>query len=365
MAFSAKHLRSLVEVAVNNSASDIHIRTDEPPCLRMRGELVPIQTKDFKLTDVLDLAKIIIGAAPEKEISIKEINELDGSHNIQGICRLRYNIFAYNEKIGIILRIINSQIPTIESLGFSSIIKKIALQQRGLVLVTGATGSGKSTTLAAMINYINRKKNAHILTIEDPIEYVYTQNQSRITQREIGIDTPSFGQALRAALRQDPDIILIGEMRDRETISIALKAAETGHLVLSTVHTTDAIRTVGRIVSMFPEGEQEDVRNRLADNLYATISQRMLAGIEKGSVCIAQEIMITNPGIKECIEGKEDIHRISTILSQGKGTSGNQSQTFDQHLMDLYQDGKISKKTATDAATSESNFIQKLLIETE
>ena len=281
MAFSAKHLRSLTEVAVNHAASDIHIRTGEPPCLRIRGDLVPIQTKDFKLKDIIDLAKILVGIDAEKDISVEDLNEVDGSYEIEGICRLRYNIFGYTQRMGIVLRIINSVVPTIESLGFSSIIKKIALQPRGLILVTGATGSGKSTTLAAMISYINRKKHAHILTIEDPIEYVYTQDQSRITQREIGIDTISFANALRAALRQDPDIILIGEMRDKETISIALKAAETGHLVLSTVHTTDAIRTVGRVVSMFPEGEQEDVRKRLADNLYATISQRMLKGIRK------------------------------------------------------------------------------------
>ena len=363
MAFTAKHLKSLVEVAVNHGASDIHIRTDEPPCLRIRGDLIPIQTKNFKLKDVIDLAKILTNTDMEVEQPIDDLNEQDGSYEVEDICRLRFNSFIYNLKLGIILRIINSSVPTVESLGFSSIIKKIALQPRGLILVTGATGSGKSTTLAAMINYINRKKHSHIITIEDPIEYIYQQDQSRITQREIGIDTTSFGNALRAALRQDPDIILIGEMRDTETISIALKAAETGHLVLSTVHTTDAIRTVGRIVSMFPEGEQEDVRQRLADNLYATISQRMLKGTKKGSICIAQEIMITSPGVKECIQGKEDLARLATIISQGRGKSGNQSQTFDQHILDLYQAGKITKDIATAAATSESDFIQKLLIE--
>jgi twitching motility protein PilT len=363
MAFSAKHLKSLAEVAVDHTASDIHIRTGEPPCLRIRGELVPIQTKDFKIKDVLDLAKILSGIEPEKEITIEDINEVDGSFDIEGVCRLRYNLFGYNQRLGIVLRIIDSKVPTIEELGFTSIIKKIALQPRGLILVTGATGSGKSTTLAAMISYINRKKHAHILTIEDPIEYVYVQKKSRITQREIGIDTNSFSNALRAALRQDPDIILIGEMRDKETISIALKAAETGHLVLSTVHTTDAIRTVGRIVSMFPQGEQIEVAKRLADNLYATISQRMLKGLSKGKVCIAQEIMITSPGVKECIAGEENIHRLATIIAQGRGKSGNQSQTFDQHLMDLYSDGRITKETALEAATSQSDFMQKMLVE--
>jgi twitching motility protein PilT len=363
MAFSAKHLVSLAEVAVDHSASDIHIRTGEPPCLRIRGDLVTIQTKDFKLKDVMDLAKILTNMDADLEITINELNEQDGSYQIENVCRLRYNVFVYNQNLGIILRIINSNVPTIEALGFSSIIKKIALQPRGLVLVTGATGSGKSTTLAGMISYINRKKHSHIVTIEDPIEYLYKQDQSRITQREIGIDTPDFGSALRAALRQDPDIILIGEMRDTETVSTALKAAETGHLVLSTVHTTDAIRTIGRVISMFPEGEQDDVRNRLADNLYATISQRMLKGLKKGAVCIAQEIMITSPGVKECIQGDQNIHRLATIIAQGRGKSGNQSQTFDQHIMDLYQAGKIAKDTALGAATSGSDFMQKLLIE--
>ncbi|MBT7609141.1 MAG: PilT/PilU family type 4a pilus ATPase [Bacteriovoracaceae bacterium] len=363
MAFTVKHLNSLTEVAVNHSASDIHIRTDEPPCLRIRGDLVPIQTKDFKLKDVVDLAKILSKIDAEESVELTDLNEKDGSFEIENTCRLRFNIFVYNQQLGVILRIINSKVPTIESLGFSSIIKKIALQRRGLILVTGATGSGKSTTLAAMISYINRKRHTHIITIEDPVEYIYTQDQSRITQREIGIDTPSFASALRAALRQDPDIILIGEMRDKETISIALKAAETGHVVLSTVHTTDAVRTVGRIISMFPEGEQEDVRKRLADNLYATISQRMLKGIKKSTLCIAQEIMITSPGVKECIEGVQNIHRLSTIISKGRGKSGNQSQTFDQHIMDLYQADKISKEVALEAATSGADFIQKLLVE--
>ena len=363
MAFTRKHLKSLVKVAVENNASDIHIRTGETPCLRIRGDLVPVQTKNFGPNDVLDMARILGDMEPDENINPEQINELDGSHEIEGLCRVRFNFFIYNQRLGIVLRVIDSEVPDIDSLGFSSVIKKIALHRRGLVLVTGATGSGKSTTLAAMVNYINRKRHAHIITIEDPVEYVYKQDLSRITQREIGIDTPSFSSALRAALRQDPDIILIGEMRDTDTISIALKAAETGHLVLSTVHTTDAIRTIGRIVSMFPEGEQEDVRKRVADNLYATISQRMLKGIEKDSVCVAQEIMITSPGVKECIEGIEHIHRLSTIIAQGKGKSGNQSQTFDQHLMDLYQNHKITKEVALAACTSESNFIQKLLVE--
>jgi twitching motility protein PilT len=360
MAFQEKHLASLIKVGVDHGASDVHIRTNEPPCLRIRGDLVPVQTKNFTLEDVTDLARILTGKKLEK---FTDYNELDGSFDIEGLCRLRFNSFVYNKALGIILRIVKTEIPTFDQLGFSSTLKKIALSKRGLVLVTGATGSGKSTTLAAMINYINRKRYAHIVTIEDPIEYVHNQEYSRITQREIGVDTPNFNAALRAALRQDPDVILIGEMRDPETISIALKAAETGHLVLSTVHTTDAITTIGRIISMFSPDEQEDVRKRLAENLKATISQRMLKGNKKTNVVIAQEIMVNTPGIRECILGDEPISRINSIIMQGKGKESSGSQSFDQHIMELYQAGKISKEVATEAATSESDFIQKLLIE--
>lgn len=360
MAFQEKHLASLIKVGVDHGASDVHIRTNEPPCLRIRGDLIPVQTKNFTIEDVADLARILTGKKFEK---FTDYNELDGSFDIDGLCRLRFNSFVYNKALGIILRIVKTEIPTFDQLGFSSTLKKIALSKRGLVLVTGATGSGKSTTLAAMINYINRKRHAHIVTIEDPIEYVHNQEYSRITQREIGVDTPNFNAALRAALRQDPDVILIGEMRDPETISIALKAAETGHLVLSTVHTTDAITTIGRVISMFPPEEQEDVRKRLAENLKATISQRMLKGNKKTNIVIAQEIMVNTPGIRECILGDEPISRINSIIMQGKGKESSGSQSFDQHIMELYQAGKIGKEVATEAATSESDFIQKLLIE--
>jgi len=360
MAFQEKHLASLIKVGVDHGASDVHIRTGEPPCLRIRGDLVPVQTKDFSLEDVTDLARILTKKSLE---NYSDYNELDGSFDIPDLCRLRYNSFVYNKSLGIILKIVKTEVPSFDTLGFSSVLKKIALSKRGLVLVTGATGSGKSTTLAAMINYINKKRHAHIVTLEDPIEYVHKQEYSRITQREIGIDSPDFTSALRASLRQDPDVILIGEMRDAETISTALKAAETGHLVLSTVHTTDAIATIGRIISMFPPSEQEDVRKRLAENLKATISQRMLKGAKKSNIVIAQEIMVNTPGIRECILGHEPIARITSIIQQGKGKESSGSQSFDQHIMSLYQKGKISKEVATEAATRESDFIQKLLID--
>lgn len=361
MAFSEKNLHSLVKIAFDNGASDIHLRMNEAPCFRIRGDLVPVQTKPFLKDDIHDIVRLLLSDENLGE-DASRVNELDGAYEIKGVCRLRFNIFQFHRSIGIILRIVNYDVPTIRSLDLPRAISKISSVRRGLVLITGATGSGKSTTLAAMINEINESRSDHIVTVEDPIEYVHPQKQSRISQREIGKDTKDFISALRSALRQDPDVVLIGEMRDAETVSIALKAAETGHLVLSTVHTTNAVATVGRIISMFPPSEQEDVRKRLAENLYATVSQRMLKRVDKG-VVIAQEIMITNPGVKECIRGDEPLSRLYTIIAQGKNKSDSYSQTFDQHIFDLYQADIISKETALASVQSESDFLRQLELE--
>lgn len=361
MAFSEKNLRALIKVAMEHNASDIHIRTDETPCLRIKGSLVPVQTRSFSYEDVKDISEILFQSTKIQD-ELEDIAEIDGGHDFEDLCRVRFNFFRYNQKIGVILRLIKNQIPTIDELKISRAVKKISEQTRGLILVTGATGSGKSTTLAAMIDHINKNRSAHIVTIEDPLEYIHPQIKARVSQREIGADTQSFTTALRAALRQDPDIILIGEMRDAETISIALKAAETGHLVLSTVHTKDCISTIGRIISMFPKEEQFYVKKRLAEHLYSTISQRMLPGVGE-DVVIAQEIMVTGPGIKECIIGDEPLSRIPTILSQGKNDRGKQSQTFDQHILELYNDGVITKEVALESVTSQSDFTQRLLVE--
>jgi twitching motility protein PilT len=348
MAFNKQNLFSLIQVAVQHKASDVHIRQDEPPCLRIRGELVPIQTKPFSKQDLLEISAIILQKKSLVE-NMSKLMEHDGGFAIPKLCRIRYNFFRYNRKIGVILRIINEDIPSLESLNMPKAVKR-----------TGPTGSGKSTTLAAMIDYINVNEKCHIISVEDPIEYLHTQKTARITQREIGRDTLNFNDALRAALRQDPDVILIGEMRDPETVQIALKAAETGHVVYSTVHTTDVLSTIGRIISMFPPEEQEDVRKRLAINLNSVISQRMLRTSDKKNVVIAQEIMRTTPGIKECILGDEPLARIQDIIQEGKGKSGNGSQSFDQHVMDLFQSGRIDKETALASVSSESDFITKL-----
>ena len=362
MAFSKQNLVSLIQVAVQHKASDIHIRTGEVPCLRIRGELIPIQTKEFSIEDLLDISKIII-ADPEAKEKLDRLREYDGGFAIPGLCRIRFNYFKYNAKVGLIFRIVSEKIPSLKSLGLPAVLKKIAQHKRGLTLVTGPTGSGKSTTLAAMIDYINDTRHCHIVTVEDPIEYLHKQKKSRLTQREVGTDTDNFNNALRAALRQDPDVILIGEMRDPETVQIALKAAETGHAVFSTVHTTDALSTIGRIISMFPPEEQLDVRKRLSINLYSTVSQRMLKRTDKKGVVVAQEIMVTTPGVKDCISGEDPLERLNEIIAENFGSGGNGSQSFDQHIMWLFEHGMISKDEALANATSESDFMQKLQFE--
>ena len=361
MAFSLANLTSLVKVALQHNASDIHIRMKEPPCLRLRGELVPIQTKSFSKEDIIDICQIFFGHDPAFK-NIDKLKEYDGGYTIKDVCRLRFNFFHYHESLGIILRLVKGKIPTIEEIGVAPICKKIAEFKRGLVLVTGATGSGKSTTLAAMIDHINHVRASHIVTIEDPIEYVHPQIKSRISQREVGTDTASFNDGMRAALRQDPDIILIGEMRDPITVSTALKAAETGHLVLSTVHTTDATSTIGRLLGLFPPEEADDVRKRLSENLYSTISQRMLKGVQKGKVHIAQEIMITTPGVKDCILGKEPLARLHKIIEENHKAGGNGSQSFEQSVMALFDKGHITKEVAMSAVDSQADFMQKLLV---
>ena len=361
MAFTVKNIASLITVAIQHKASDIHIRTDEVPCLRIRGELIPIQTKIFTKEDIKDIVQILL-ADKESIESFNNKHEVDGAFHIPELCRLRYNIFSYFGNTGVVLRVINTKVPSLKELEMPSIIGRIAMQKRGMILVTGATGSGKSTTLAGMVDHINENRASHILTIEDPIEYLHPQKKSRISQREVGRDTEDFNSGLRAALRQDPDVISIGEMRDPITANIALKAAETGHVVFSTLHTTNTLTTIGRIISMFPTHEQPEVRKRLAENLYAIIGQRMLPG-KNGRVVIAQEIMVTSAGIRDCISGKDDLNRIPIIISQGQGKSTNGGQTFDQHIMYLYQKGFIEKEVALEAVSSQSDFIQKLIVE--
>lgn len=359
MAFSPENLISLIKLAFQHNASDIHLRTNEPPSLRIRGELITVESKPLKVEDVYDIAKIII-RRKEDLARLKDFNEYDGGFGVSGLCRIRFNYFKYHSKPGVILRLVKDAVPSIDDLGLPKVLKKIATQKRGLILVTGPTGSGKTTTLASMIRYMNENFNYHILTIEDPIEYIHKTVKAKISQREVGRDTENYTTGLRSALRQDPDVLLIGEMRDPETVQTALKAAETGHLVLSTMHTTNALATIGRMISLFPESEREEVKKRLSVNLYATVGQRMLKRSDTNGVVIAQEVMITSPGVKECILGNEPLERILKIMHEAYKSDGSSSMTFDQHVMELYENDKIDKETALNAVTSQTNFLQKL-----
>ncbi len=356
MAFNKKNLEELTKVALKNGASDIHIRELEKPCFRINGALTPIKTQDFAHEDLLSLCSIL-AAEDDQNRNLDDLTERDGSYEIPNLCRLRYNILKFNGKLAIVLRIISQDIPDIDKLKLPDCLKNIAVNPRGLILVTGATGSGKSSTLAAMMNHINHTKRVHIVTIEDPIEYLHPQMKARITQREIGTDTEGFTSAFRSALRQDPDVISIGEMRDADTASIALKAAETGHAILSTVHTTDAISTIGRLISMFPPEEQDNARKRLADNLYAIVSQRLLRTADGKGRCAALEIMINSPGVKECILGKEPLQTIYTYIEKGTDETG--SRSFEQHIAQLLEEGTISEETAAQAA-SNSDLLKKM-----
>ena len=357
MAIDPKTLQGLLKYAVQSNASDIHFRSGAAPAFRIKGDLVNVKLAPFTDEDMVELAKMMIDD-PQINAQLDQITDFDGSFDLPGICRYRFNIFRHGGALGAVLRVIPMKIPTIAELGLSTVLQRIADYDRGLVLVTGATGSGKSSTLAAMIDYINSKRACHIVTIEDPIEFVHPQRKARITQREVGRDTESFSGALRAALRQDPDIILVGEMRDAETIDIALKAAETGHIVFSTVHTTDAAKTINRLISIFPAEEQQQVRLRLADCLRGTISQRLLPRKDGRGRVVAQEIMVVNKAIQECIIDSTRAHEINDFIVNGHEILG--SQTFDQHVVKLYKSGVIALEIAKEASSNAADFQRNL-----
>jgi twitching motility protein PilT len=271
------------------------------------------------------------------------------------------NIYRQRGSLAIVLRIIPTTVPTVEELNLPPVVKKIAEYERGLVLVTGATGSGKSTTLAAMIRHINETRQVHILTIEDPIEFLHQNQTASISQREIGPDTRNYVVGLRSALRQDPDVILVGEMRDAESIDIALKAAETGHMVFSTVHTTDAAKTIGRLLGVFPADEQNIVRSRLADNLKATVSQRILPRADGKGRCVACEVMVATVTVQEFIKDMERTDELKDVIEKGKKQYGMQS--FDQHLSEMYQNKIITLEIARQASTNPNDFERALHFE--
>ena len=326
----------LLKYAVDQNASDLHITVGIPPTFRINGALTPYGKENLTPEDTERYVNFILNK--DQKARYEEMGELDLSYSLQGIGRFRVNVFRQRGSNAIALRTVALKVPTLEGLGMPPILKELTNKTRGLILVTGPTGSGKSTTLAAMVNEINNTRSCHVITIEDPVEYMHKHNKSMVNQREIGHDTKTFANALRAALREDPDVILVGEMRDLETIAIAVTAAETGHLVFSTLHTIGASKTVDRIVDVFPPYQQQQIKIQLAAVIEGIISQQLLVRADGSGRIAALEIMIATPAIKNLIrEGKT--HQIDSAIQTG-GKFGMRS--MDMYLVDLYKKGLIS-----------------------
>ncbi len=346
-------LNDILSIALKSAASDIHLKAGLPPMFRVDGRLMPL--KDARRLPPEEVSRMALGMMNnfQKE-RFKEYNEIDLAYGVPGIGRFRVNVFQQRGTVGIVLRVIPYRISSLDQLMLPDIIKKIALNERGMVLVTGTTGSGKSTTLASMIEYINMNRTCHVMTIEDPIEFLIRDKRSIVNQREIGSDTFSFGQALKSALRQDPDVILVGEMRDLETIETALTAAETGHLVLSTLHTLDATETINRIISAFPPYQQKQVRLQLGAVLRAVISQRLVPLADGKGRAPAVEVLMATHFVKELIEDKDRTKEIADAIAKGHQTYG--MQTFDQSLMLLLRQELITYDEALRQATNPDDF---------
>jgi twitching motility protein PilT len=341
-------LRDLLTVGVKNGASDIHFRPGDAPIYRVNGVLHSLGDKKLAVEHTQAVAQVIM-----RRDDLDEVHEWDGSFSVAGVARFRVNVYRQRGSLAVVMRIIPARVPTIDALALPPAIKTIAGTDRGLVLVTGATGMGKTSTLAAMVDHVNKSSRKHIITIEDPIEYLHKNDQSSISQREIGTDTTDFKTALRSALRQDPDVILVGEMRDVETIDIAIKAAETGHLVFSTVHTVDAASTVSRLISVFPSEQQMGVRLRLADALKASISQRLLPRADGRGRVLAQEIMMSTANVVAHIRDPELTSSLTGVLVKNRE---NGMQSFDQHIAELLKAGQVTRDAALAAASNPTDF---------
>jgi twitching motility protein PilT len=346
----------LLRFATSHNASDLHIKAGSFPYMRVGGELRPlVDSQPLTQEDTLDMAFHMMSNRQKQRF--KEVSEVDIGYGVSGVGRFRANIFQQRGTVGIVLRVIPDSTRSTSSLGLPPVVDKIADEQRGLILVTGATGSGKSTTLAAMIDRINAQRSGHIVTIEDPIEFLHRDKRSFVTQREVDVDTRSFAEALRGALRQDPDVILVGEMRDLETIETALTAAETGHLVLSTLHTLDATETITRVVSSFPSHQQKSVRLQLAGILKAVISMRLVRAAKGRGRVPAIEVMVTTGLIRDYIINEEKTYLIREAIAAGTSQYG--MQTFDQSLFHLYQSGLIALEEALRNASNADEFLMR------
>jgi twitching motility protein PilT len=331
-------------------ASDLHLAAGQPPALRIRGDIERIK---YKVLNNEDLRAMVYEISPEEKIKVfEETGDVDFGYEIPGLARYRANFFMQKNGIGAVFREIPSTIMTCEQLGLPAVISKLATLPRGLVLVTGPTGCGKSTTLASVIDVANRSRKDHIITVEDPIEFVHQSQGCLVNHREIGIHTKSFAAALRGALREDPDIILVGEMRDLETISLAIEAASTGHLVFTTLHTSSAWQTVDRIIEVFPASEQPQIRSTLADGLRAIISQVLFKRVDRKARCVALEILIANPAVRNLVR-EAKTHQIPSMIQTGRKYG---MQLMDDAIMELYNKGWVSADEAYVKANEKAKF---------
>jgi twitching motility protein PilT len=347
------NIDELLRAAVGKGASDLHLKVGAYPMMRLRGALVPLnEERRLSNEDTEAMGGSVMSPAHAEKF--RESQEIDLAYSVSGLGRFRCNIFQQRGTMGMVLRVIPSRILSVDDLLLPPVLRKIAEEERGLVLVTGTTGSGKSTTLAAMIDHINASRCAHVMTIEDPIEFLHRDARSIVNQREVAVDTRSFSQALRSALRQDPDVILVGEMRDFETIETALLAAETGHLVFSTLHTLDATETINRIIAVFPPHQQKQVRLQLAAVLKAVISQRLIPRADRTGRVPAVEVLVATAFIRDCIIDKEKTHLIHDAIASGTSQYG--MQTFDQSIFGLFQQGFVAYEEALRWASNVDEF---------
>ena len=347
---SESFLVQLLGKAVAAKASDVHLKVGQPPGARVRGEIVYFRSEPLGPQDTEALARLLVKRA-DARAAIDTLLEHDTAYEAPGVGRFRVNVYRQKGTLAVVMRAIPLKIPTFEDLGAPAASQYLAERDRGLVLVVGAAGNGKSSTLASMIGHLNRNQALHIVTIEDPIEFLHADDKSSISQREVGIDTLTFPDALRAALRQDPDVILVGEIRDEITLDIALKAAETGHLVMSTLHTPDVARTVGRMLALAPKGQpgsSDELRERIGDSLQGIIAQRLLPSKDGAGLVLAAEVLVATGTVRETIKRPENNPPFKELMEKGVHPYG--MQTFEMHLKQLVQQGLLDKEVAKAAA---------------
>lgn len=353
-----EQLLGLLGVGVKKGASDIHLEAGYPPSFRIRGELFAAKLDRLTPNETLMLAQQIL--SKNDPFLLGNRNDVDRGFGIPGVARFRASIFRQRNSVGLVLRVIPFEVPSLSQLHLPPVVESIASARSGLVLVTGATGNGKSTTIASMLDHMNKSDRVHIIMIEDPIEYVLTAEKAVVIQREVGTDTESFATALRAALRQDPDVVMVGEMRDYETADTCLKAAETGHLVISSLHTPDVQRTIGRFVGIFAPEEQNSVRQRLADNLKAIVSLRLVPRQDASNLIPAVEVLLVTRSVQEAIRDSSKTDTLTALME--KSRDDVQMQTFDQHLLQLFQSGAINAETAKRVATRRADVERAMML---